>query len=144
MLAALDLIPGLFLQFSGQETPELCEGLATRPYLKAFHLGGERAEGEVIVSIAPYRHALPLFDTWDPVKRGGTGRPFSWSVLANAKKPSPFAVSGGLTPENVGACVRLLRPNLVDVRTGVERDGRKDHKKMHDFVRAVREADAQA
>ena len=141
---AQELIPGLRLQFSGQESPELCEGLAAGQYLKAFHLGGERSEEELIVSVAGYRHALPLFDTWDPSKRGGTGRPFSWSSLAKAKKPGFFAVSGGLTPENVGDCIRLLRPNIVDVRSGVELGGRKDRMKMRAFVRAVREADGQA
>jgi phosphoribosylanthranilate isomerase len=46
--------------------------------------------------------------------------------------------------ENVGACVRTLRPFAVDVRSGVETSGEKDPEKMRAFVRAVREADAEA
>ena len=146
MRLALDLIPGLRLQFSGEEPPEVCEGLANGTYLKALHLGGERDERAVVAAAASYVRGFPMFDTWHPDKRGGTGVP-SWSRLAAVGSlPSEFAVSGGLTPESVGACVRLVHPSAVDVRSGVEResDGRKDEGKMRAFVRAVREADAQA
>jgi phosphoribosylanthranilate isomerase len=51
-------------------------------------------------------------------------------------------VSGGLTPENVGACVRAVRPYAVDVRSGVESNGVHDPAKVRAFVRAVRDADA--
>jgi len=52
-------------------------------------------------------------------------------------------VSGGLTPENVGDCVRRVRPYAVDVRSGIETGGVKDPQKMRAFVHAVMEADAQ-
>jgi len=38
--------------------------------------------------------------------------------------------------------VKAVRPFGVDVRSGIETDGRKDEKKMRAFVRAVRDADA--
>ena len=47
-----------------------------------------------------------------------------------------------LTAENVGDCVRAVRPYAVDVRSGVETNGAKDSRKMTDFVKAVRDADA--
>jgi len=141
---AQSAIPGLHLQFSGDEPPELCESLAATTYFKAFHLGGPDADGELIARGARYRRGIPLFDSWHPSKRGGTGVTLGWSRLAQAARPPIFAVSGGLTPENVGECVRLLKPNVVDVRSGVETDGRKDASKLRAFVRAVREADAQA
>lgn len=141
---AQEAIPGLHLQFSGEEPPEFCEGLSGLRYLKALHLGGPRNDTAVIASAASYRRGVPLFDSWHAHKRGGTGLPFSWSGLAASNRPPVFAVSGGLTAENVGECVRRFEPNLVDVRSGVETNGRKDQQKMRAFVRAVREADAQA
>lgn len=139
---AQDAIPGLHAQFSGDEPPSFCEATSPLRYLKALHLGGPRDDAEVISSASDYPRAVPLFDVWHPQKRGGTGVTFRWSRLAGARKPAVFAVSGGLTAENVGECVRLLRPNVVDVRSGVETNGRKDEDKIRAFVRAVREADA--
>ncbi|MEW8960120.1 MAG: N-(5'-phosphoribosyl)anthranilate isomerase, partial [Moorella sp. (in: firmicutes)] len=49
--------------------------------------------------------------------------------------------AGGLTPENVGKAIQIIRPYAVDVAGGVETDGRKDLKKILSFVRAVREAE---
>ncbi|MGH7683677.1 MAG: phosphoribosylanthranilate isomerase [Vulcanimicrobiaceae bacterium] len=140
---AQDAVPGLHAQFSGDEPPAFCESAAGLRYLKALHLGGSRDDSEVVASAGDYPRAVPLFDVWHPHKRGGTGVTFTWSRLAGTTKPPVFAVSGGLTAENVGECVRLLRPNVVDVRSGVETDGRKDPNKMRAFVRAVREADAE-
>jgi len=141
---AQEAIPGLRLQFSGDEPPALCERLAGSVYLKALHLGGPEGEASQFARAAEYTRGIPLFDAWHPSKRGGTGITFAWSDLATALKPAFFAVSGGLTAENVGECIRLLRPNAVDVRSGVESGGRKDETKVRAFVRAVREADAQA
>jgi phosphoribosylanthranilate isomerase len=137
-------IPGIRLQFSGEEPPALCERLANSVYLKALHLGGPEGDARQFARAGEYIRGIPLFDAWHPNKRGGTGVTLAWSDLVQASKPAFFAVSGGLTAENVGECVRLLRPNAVDVRSGVETGGRKDETKVRAFVRAVREADAQA
>ncbi|MGH7716658.1 MAG: phosphoribosylanthranilate isomerase, partial [Vulcanimicrobiaceae bacterium] len=67
-------IPGLRLQFSGDEPPELCESLANSAYLKAIHLG--RPDGDDarwIAGGAEFTRVIPLFDAWHPSKRGGTG-----------------------------------------------------------------------
>jgi phosphoribosylanthranilate isomerase len=51
-------------------------------------------------------------------------------------------VAGGLTAENVGEAMGILRPWGVDVASGVEaRPGKKDAEKVRAFVRSVREMD---
>jgi phosphoribosylanthranilate isomerase len=62
--------------------------------------------------------------------------------VAALARERPLVISGGLTADNVGACVRAVRPYAVDVRSGIETGGFKDAGKMRDFVTAVREADS--
>jgi phosphoribosylanthranilate isomerase len=80
-----------------------------------------------------------LFDTFDERRIGGTGRRFDWSLLANYPRTKPFFLSGGLTPETVGAAISLVRPDAVDVSSGVESEpGVKDHAKIDQFIQRVR------
>src|SRR5688572_8790652 len=53
---------------------------------------------------------------------GGQGTAFDWSGLAAATRgvATPIILAGGLTPENVGEAIRVVRPYAVDVSSGVE------------------------
>lgn len=84
----------------------------------------------------------------DAAYPGGHGKVFDWSILAGLPRDLPFLLSGGLTPENVGAAIRTIRGmglNLagVDVSSGVESaPGVKDLGKIRAFIAAARKADA--
>lgn len=80
---------------------------------------------------------------------GGEGKSFDWGELKKQLEAiegglsKPLIVSGGLTPENVGEAIRVLRPYCVDVSSGVERaPGVKDAGLIDAFCAAVRKADA--
>lgn len=138
---------GAVPQFHGEEPAEACEAFAAGPYLKAYHVrsGAEANRAAFERIAAPYAHATWLFDTARADGRsGGSGRTFDWGLARALAGPRAIVVSGGLTPENVGACVRAVRPFAVDVASGVESDGRKDPRKVRAFVAAVRAADAEA
>ena len=63
----------------------------------------------------------------------GSGKTLDWSILKNVDVP--FILAGGLTPENVGEAVRMVRPMGVDVSSGVEfPEGGKSFEKMKCFV----------
>lgn len=138
---------GAIPQFHGYEPAESCEAFAGGPYLKAYHVRADHpwTRERFDAFAAPFAHATWLFDTAGASGRsGGTGRTFAWETARELAGARRFVVSGGLTPSNVGDCVRAVRPYAVDVRSGVETNGVKDPAKVHAFVQAVRDADAVA
>jgi len=132
----LDRVPVDVLQFHGEESPEDIAGFDI-PVIKALRGADESAA-------ARYPNSLLLLD--HPVKGGGSGEGWDWSVAAGLIRAGREVIlAGGLHPENVGAALDALRGILpwgVDVATGVEgAQHRKDAQKMTEFVRAVRAAE---
>ena len=86
-----------------------------------------------------------LLDSGTSRRAGGTGKAFDWKgtrAVLSAIEGFDFVVAGGLTLENVGEAIQILRPWGVDVVSGVEASpGKKDPEKVRAFVRAVREID---
>ncbi|MEO5493970.1 MAG: phosphoribosylanthranilate isomerase [Sphingomonas sp.] len=93
-------------------------------------------------AMASYRHAADriLYDakTPDGALPGGMGVRFDWSLLDGFRHPLPWALSGGLTADNVGEAVRRTGASLVDISSGVETaPGVKDVDKIAAFLQAV-------
>ena len=49
-----------------------------------------------------------------------------------------FVLAGGLNIENVQNGIRILHPDVVDVSSGVERNGVKDADLIRKFISAVK------
>jgi phosphoribosylanthranilate isomerase len=80
-----------------------------------------------------------LFDTFDERRVGGTGRRFDWSLLKSYDRSKPFFLSGGITPDNVAAAISLVRPDAIDLSSGVESEpGIKDHDKVRRLFERTR------
>ncbi|MFL5615739.1 MAG: phosphoribosylanthranilate isomerase [Gemmatimonadaceae bacterium] len=117
----------------------------------------QRFDGEVWSALRIADGHLPvgaaaLFEQADAVlldahvagKLGGTGVALPWEDLVEQLRPlregstAKLVLAGGLRPENVGEAIRLLRPGIVDVSSGVETaPGIKDHARMRAFRDAV-------
>ncbi len=72
---------------------------------------------------------------------GGTGVSLDLAVAREARQRlagETMVLAGGLTPETVAAAVALVRPEVVDVSSGVERlPGIKDPDKIARFLEAM-------
>jgi phosphoribosylanthranilate isomerase len=85
--------------------------------------------------------AAVLVDACVPGSYGGTGQTAPWRLLADFQPGVPVILAGGLTPDNVAEAVRLVRPDGVDVASGVEKSpGQKDVDKMRQFIENARSA----
>ena len=99
-------------------------------------------EGFKVEELGKLKPSAYLLDAFDPDRPGGTGKTFDWNAAREAKRYGPIILAGGLTPENVGQAVRVVRPFAVDVASGVESAaGIKDPAKLRAFFAAVAEAD---
>jgi phosphoribosylanthranilate isomerase len=135
---ALARVPLQLLQFHGDEDPAFCASFG-RPYLKAVRM----APGVDLLQCARLHGAAKglLVDAFVAGAHGGTGQAFDWGTVPR-ELPLPLVLAGGLTPENVGAAIRQVRPWAVDVSSGVEREqGIKDAARIAAFIRGVRDAD---
>lgn len=79
----------------------------------------------------------------------GSGHTFKWdpdagrrlkAKLKDKMNDAQFILAGGLNPENVTEGIRIFKPDIVDVSSGVEKDNAagKDRDKTGAFVTAVR------
>ena len=132
-------VPLDLLQFHGSETERECMAF-NKPWLKAVAM-------EDAVSVARAEREFPgaaglLLDSHAKGRRGGSGRTFDWALAKSAA--CRIWLAGGLTTDNVGVAIRVVRPYAVDVSSGVEVEaGIKDANKIRDFVAAVRHAETE-
>lgn len=69
----------------------------------------------------------------------GTGKTTDWQQARELAERTELILAGGLTPDNVGAAVRQVRPFGIDVSSGVESEpGRKSPELIARFVAAAR------
>ena len=86
-----------------------------------------------------------LLDAQDPEKRGGTGRTIDWTLAREVAARRRIFLSGGLTADNVGEAIRVVRPYGIDVSSGVEHEpGVKDESRLCALFEAVHEASGTA
>ena len=126
------------VQLHGDETLERVGGFrkAGIPVIKAV---GVRDISH-IEAAGSYGSDAVLLDAHAPQVFGGTGETFDWG-LANAfgkRFPAiPMILAGGITAENAGQAVEVVRPVAIDVASGAEiSPGIKDFGKVAALLEA--------
>lgn len=137
-----DAVGLTMLQLHGEEGPAFCAEAARRTGCKVIKAVRVRS-GADIQALTAFHTDFHLLDSHTPGRRGGTGHTFEWELARAHRGQVPIILSGGLTPENVGAAIAATRPYAVDVASGVERSpGVKDPEKLRAFAQSVRAHDA--
>ncbi|MGB2624478.1 MAG: phosphoribosylanthranilate isomerase [Candidatus Acidiferrum sp.] len=127
-------------QLHGDETPAIVSEVSrTVPVIKAFRVAADFP----LSTLDKYLDAFAfLLDGSRAGQFGGTGTNADWNVARRATAAHRIILAGGLTPENVGAAIRSVRPYAVDVASGVEsKPGKKDHARLKEFIEEVRRAE---
>lgn len=152
-------------------TPDEILRVRDRARLDGAQLHGEyeegvrarlRAEGMVVWSVARVAGeddlgGLPALESNADVvlvephvagAHGGTGTSLPLELAAGARARLPasrMALAGGLRPEVLEAAIALVRPDVVDVSSGVEQaPGVKDPSLLARFMEIARDAGARA
>ena len=133
------------IQLHGEENVEYVEELRRRGMWTIWKAVRVRDPEDVTRAVEALGTSVDglLLDGWHPDRPGGSGVSFSWEGVRVMRDQIPSAlkviVAGGLTPGNVADAVRVLRPDVVDVVSGVELNiRRKDPELIGAFVRNAR------
>lgn len=141
-LSQVDWLTGI--QLHGTESPDFLGKVANHLKIKAFRVKQE----EDLKVLSEYQEAADAFllDSAIPGILGGTGKSFDWSLAMLAKKyRKPIFLAGGLNPQNVSQAISQIKPDWVDVSSGVEEiPGKKNIQKVEEFIKNVIQADVSA
>lgn len=126
-------------QLHGDETPAAWAGFDGGRLVRALRISDEGS----FVQADGWAPRYFLYDAFSE-GYGGSGRPAPWPIVARAGR-RPFLLAGGLDADNVAAAIAAVRPDGVDVASGVEeRPGIKDAAKVAAFIANARNAAATA
>jgi phosphoribosylanthranilate isomerase len=118
------------VQLHGDETPAFSESLSF-PVIKAISIHDDQS----LKRIEDHSCEYILLDGPKGKYRGGNGLAFDWNCIsANEIKNKKLILAGGLHEENVEDAIRLIKPYMVDVSSGVETEGKKDLDKIQSFI----------
>ena len=134
-----------YAQLCGSEEPDYWDRVEAKVFkqIKVKPLASEQETVESVlaqVNEVVSRDGIAHLDAYKKGAFGGTGHTFDWSIAAKVAQDFDVVLAGGLTPSNVATAIRQAAPWMVDVSSGVETDGIKDHAKIRAFAEAVKSA----
>lgn len=127
------------LQLHGEESPSRCQQLRSQLGVEIWKalrirspqdLQRAQAYGEVVDAL--------LLDAWVADQLGGTGHSLPLEWLSGFAAPVPWWLAGGIRPESVGELLGQLRPDGLDVSSGVETSpGEKNLERVSQLLMAM-------
>lgn len=133
-----------FIQLSGDESPDVLDGYSL-PVIKALRFEDGVTLDEALDLVAswldgPNAARYVIVEGHAAGSFGGTGTRADWNLAAGIAQRFPIILAGGLVPENVADAIRTVQPFGVDVSSGTEINGVKDHARIRAFADHARSA----
>ena len=123
-----------YVQLHGDEPAHFASQLPY-PIIKAFSIHQVDPK-----TIHQYPCEYLLIDSPGEKYRGGSGNVFNWSTIDELQiDKSKLILAGGLNETNVQQAIESVQPIGVDVSSGVETDGIKDHEKIQKFLQQTKQ-----
>lgn len=121
------------VQLHGDESPDFCaqlrQVLPQVEIIKALRV--KNAQELKQLDIYTSDVDTLLLDAYDPQQLGGTGKTLDWQTLQEFNPKCAWLLAGGLTPDNILNALSQVKPNGIDLSSGVERNpGDKDLSKV--------------
>ena len=126
------------IQLHGDESPEYCGQFPMSTLIKAVSCQTEKE----IQELKNYPVAAILVDAREAGHYGGTGKNSDWRLAIKVKEKHPLILAGGLNRENIREAIERVRPQAVDINSGVETSpGKKDPHKIREIMEIIRATD---
>lgn len=124
-------VPLDLVQYHGSENPDFIR-TNKYPSIKGFSVNSELD----VEQAKQYCTDFFLFDA----PEAGSGLTFNWELMKGYDIPKEkIILAGGLNSDNVTEAIERVKPYMVDVSSGVEKQGRKDEQLIRAFIRTVKE-----
>ncbi|MBU1089379.1 phosphoribosylanthranilate isomerase [Patescibacteria group bacterium] len=126
------------LQFHGSESLKFCAQFEL-PVWRAFRVKNENSFNDLQQFLGLDGIVLDAFKRG---RFGGTGQTFDWKLIHRVRDQIPFFIlAGGINSKNAAKAVKQLKPDVVDVCSGVETENdprRKDPEKLAELFEAIK------
>ena len=124
-------VPLDLIQFHGNENPDFIQS-TNYPSIKGLSIRNE----DDVERAKQYETDFFLFDA----PQAGRGITFDWRLMQGHEVPQEKVIlAGGLNAENIAQAIQRVKPYMVDVSSGVERNGVKDNEMIRTFIHAVKD-----
>ena len=125
------------VQLHGDESPEYCKKIKAN-VIKAISIKEKNDVNKMYYYKNLYGY---LFDRKGEVYKGGEGKTFNWDFLdpLNEDIRKKLILAGGLNINNIEKAIYNVKPFMIDVSSGVEKNGVKDESLIKEFIEKVRE-----
>lgn len=126
------------VQLHGDESPDECSAVDL-PVIKVISITKDTTKESLAAAASLYAEAAEflLFDT----SRAAASRTaFDWDLLLDVDLHLPYFLAGGINVENVGGALASLKPDGIDISSGLESSpGVKDFDKVDAFMTVFNE-----